>query len=313
MSRVTRYAEGIYGVDANYERPGLVSVYLLRSGGEAAVIESAHNGSLPCLLNALEELGVKREEVRYLCVTHVHLDHAGGAGAYMREFPKATLAVHSRGARHMADPSKLVEGVRAVYGAEETARLYGEVLPVPAERIISPEDGARLEFGAMRLRCIDAPGHAKHHMAFFEETTRSLFAGDAFGISYEWMRGGKKPWLYPTSSPVQFDPSASKNTLRRLADLKPAALLLTHFGAVDGDGADEYCESLISQIDAATALTERENGDKAKIKAGLERLYAEEVCAHGIKELPAPLCETLAIDLELNSQGLACWYAGAGR
>ena len=117
------YGNGIYGVDGHYEIEGMAAVYVLLSEGRAAIIETAHNASLPSLLAALAELGVERESVDYICVTHVHLDHAGGAGSYMREFPRAKLVVHPRGARHMTDPAKLVEGVKAVYGdAETTAR-----------------------------------------------------------------------------------------------------------------------------------------------------------------------------------------------
>ena len=308
MSCVTEYAKGVYGVDANYEGPGLASGFILRSGKETAIIETAHNGSLPYMQRALEELGIKAAEVKFICLTHVHLDHAGGAGSYMRFFPKAKLVVHSRGRRHMADPTKLIEGVRAVYGMEETARLYGEVLPVPEERILSPHDDEVLELGSMRLRVLETPGHAKHHLAFFEETGGTLFAGDAFGVSYSWMRGGSSPWVLPTSSPVQFDPQATRETLARLVALAPKTLLLTHFGALSEKEIPAAGEALSSQTEAAVALTVKEKGKKDKIKEGLIKLYEAEIKAHGITRMPAPLCEALAVDLELNAQGLACWY-----
>ncbi len=320
------YSEGIYGIDAHYEREGMAAVYVLISEGRAAVVETAHNASLPHLLTALAELGVAREAVDYVCVTHVHLDHAGGAGSYMREFPRARLIVHPRGARHLISPAKLIEGVKAVYGDAETERLYGEIVPVPEERVIAPEDGREFRLGAMTLACYDAPGHAKHHMIFFEKSTRSLFAGDAFGISYLWMTGKNGRWAFPSASPVQFDPDAMAATMEKIAALAPERVFLTHFGELTGKaaalqdlqsrqtdspavrGAREHASRLNGQIKKYVAITEAAAGDKAKIKAGLAA-FCEEIAAEEGSRLPAATAEdSLSVDLELNAQGLAFWY-----
>ena len=323
------YGEGIYGIDAHYEREGMAAVYVLLSEGRAAVVETAHNASRPHLLAALAELGVAREAVDYVCVTHVHLDHAGGAGSYMREFPRARLIVHPRGARHLISPAKLIEGVKAVYGDEETERIYGEIIPVPEERVIAPEAEREFRLGAMTLACYDAPGHAKHHMIFFEKSTRALFAGDAFGISYPWMTGKNGRWAFPTASPVQFDPEAMAATTEKIAAFAPERVFLTHFGELTGKpaasrdvqnrqpgapaarGAREHAARLTGQIKKYVAITEAAAGDKAKIKAGLAALYEEIAAAEGSR-LPAATVEaSLPVDLELNAQGLAFWYRQA--
>ncbi|WP_418445836.1 MBL fold metallo-hydrolase [Cloacibacillus evryensis] len=300
------YGNGIYGVDGHYEIEGMAAVYVLLSEGRAAIIETAHNASLPYLLAALAELGVERETVDYICVTHVHLDHAGGAGSYMREFPRAKLVVHPRGARHMTDPAKLVEGVKAVYGDAETERIYGTIIPVPEDRVIAPEEGRELTFGRMTLVCRDAPGHAKHHMIFFEKSTRSLFAGDAFGISYLWMTGKKGRWAFPTASPVQFDPEAMIATTEMITALAPSRIFITHFGELTN--IRENSELLIEGIKKYVGITEAAAGDKTKIKAGLAKLYAEAAKENNTKLPAATIEESLPVDLELNAQGLSFWY-----
>ncbi len=309
---VYSYGNGIYGIDAHYEGEGFVEVYLLRSGGEAAVVETAHNGSLPHVLSALVEIGGAREGFKYICVTHVHLDHAGGAGSYMREFPNAKLVVHPRGARHMIDPSKLVEGVREVYGPEETERLYGEIIPVPAERVIAAQDGEVLEIGAMRLECIDAPGHAKHHMIFFETAGKSLFAGDAFGISYPCMETARGRWAIPTASPVQFDPEAMKATVERIVSLAPETVYLTHFGPVKN--VREVAESLMASVDRHVEIALEARGEREGIESRLKALYRDMIRENGQEDRMAEIERANRWDIELNTQGLACWYAhGRGK
>ncbi|MCD8163798.1 MAG: MBL fold metallo-hydrolase [Synergistaceae bacterium] len=303
------YGRGIYGIDAHYESEGMAAIYLLVSEGRAAIIETAHNASLPHLLADLKDLGVKRENIDYICVTHVHLDHAGGAGSYMREFPQAKLVVHPRGARHMVSPEKLVEGVKAVYGAAETERIYGEIIPVAEERVIAPEDGRELKFGEMTLVCYDATGHAKHHMIFFEKSTRSLFAGDAFGISYRWMKGADGRWAFPTASPVQFDPTAMTATTEKIVALAPEQIFITHFSELTN--VRKNAALLTEGVKKYVEITEAAAGDKTKIKAGLAKLYGEIAEKEGTTLPAATIEESLRVDLELNAQGLSCWYSNS--
>ena len=300
------YKNGIYGIDAHYEIEGGAMVYLLKSGDEAAFVETAHNNSLPYVLAAMDEISVPRESVKYICVTHVHLDHAGGAGAYMREFPNAKLVVHPRGARHMIDPTKLVAGVREVYGPEETTRLYGDVLPIAAERVIEAQDGQTLEIGDMRLECIDSPGHAKHHLVFFEKTTRAIFTGDAFGISYNCMNGAKGRWVFPTTAPVQFDPEAMKATIDRIVELSPSAAYLTHFGKIDN--VTEFAASLKENVDVYVNFALEAHGDPEEIGQRLSSLYRAQIKEYGAEDRMAEIEKANRVDILLNKKGLACWY-----
>ena len=162
------YGNGIIAFDAGYVRPILAAIHMIVDDGRVAFIDTGSNDSLPNVVAALDKLGLGRDAVDYVILTHIHLDHAGGAGALMREFPNAKLVVHPRGSRHMAEPSKLVAGVTAVYGKEYVDTVYGDILPIAAERIIDAHEGLTLQLGSRELLMIDTPGHAKHHICIID-------------------------------------------------------------------------------------------------------------------------------------------------
>src|SRR5512138_3241421 len=161
-------APGVVLVDTGYVRPRLAAAYLVRGRDSAAVVETGAASAVPRILAALAAQGLSPADVSHVVVTHVHLDHAGGAGALLRELPRARLVVHPRGARHLVDPSKLVAGTIEVYGEARFRALYGELVPVPAERVVEAPDGFTVELGGRRLRILDAPGHAKHHFVVWD-------------------------------------------------------------------------------------------------------------------------------------------------
>ncbi|HET7930402.1 MAG TPA: MBL fold metallo-hydrolase, partial [Rhodanobacteraceae bacterium] len=177
-------AHGIHVIDTGFQRPRFDAAYLIVENGRAAFVDCGTMHALPRMLAALAEAGLTAESVDWLILTHVHLDHAGGAGALMACLPNARLVVHPRGARHMIDPSKLWAGATAVYGDEEMRRSYGELLPVPAERVVQAPDGYAVDLAGRSLRCLDTPGHAKHHNAILDERSGCVFSGDTFGLSY---------------------------------------------------------------------------------------------------------------------------------
>src|ERR1700758_2121824 len=179
-----RHPHGITAVDAEYLYPGHAAAHLIVDGGRAAFVDVGTNSSVPYLLAALDELGIARSAVDYVLLTHVHLDHAGGAGRLMRELPGARAVLHPRGAPHMIDPSRLIAGSQAVYGEARFARLYGELIPIPRERVHVAADGERLTLGARTLELIHTPGHAMHHYAVVDAAHAGIFPGDTFGISY---------------------------------------------------------------------------------------------------------------------------------
>src|SRR5215469_11391196 len=162
---IYRHPHGIFAIDAEYLYAGHAAAHLIVDSGRAAFVDVGTNDSVPYLLAALDELGIPRAAVDYVLLTHVHLDHAGGAGRLMRELPGARAVLHPRGAPHMLDPSKLIAGSRAVYGPERFARLYGELLPIPRERMLVTTDGQRVPLGNRTLELIHTPGHALHHQS----------------------------------------------------------------------------------------------------------------------------------------------------
>jgi glyoxylase-like metal-dependent hydrolase (beta-lactamase superfamily II) len=226
------YSQGIYAFDANYVRPQLAAIHLVVDQGRAALVDTGANSALPAALEALRAVGCTPESVDYILLTHIHLDHAGAAGAMMRAFPNARLVVHPRGARHMADPSRLIEGAAAVYGADEVRRLYGEVLPVDATRIIEARHEESLRLGGRELLCLDTPGHAKHHLCFVDGLSGHIFTGDTFGLSYRELDVDGRQFIFPTTTPVQFDPQAMHASIDLLLGYRPEAVYLTHFSQV---------------------------------------------------------------------------------
>src|SRR5512138_730941 len=229
-------APGVILVDTGYVTPDRVAAWIVRGKASAAVVETGHGGAVPRLLAALAAHGLRREDVSHVVVTHVHLDHAGGAGALMRELPRATLVVHPRGARHLVDPTKLAAATAEVYGAEVFARLYGELVPVPAARVVEAPDGFAVDLGERPLRLLDAPGHAKHHLVVHDAVSRGFFTGDAFGLSYRQTDGGPAgPFVFPTTTPTQLDPPAFHRTVARLLAERPERMYLAHFGMLEGD------------------------------------------------------------------------------
>lgn len=298
--------DGIYGTDSFYEREGCTSIYIICNSGRCGIIESAANSSLPHLLSALDELGVDYANVDFLALTHVHLDHAGGAGSYMQKFPNAKLIVHPRGAKHMADPTALIEGVCEVYGKSETERMYGEIIPIDRERIISADDGYVFNIGDKKIITLETPGHAKHHNSYYDESDSVIFSGDAFGVSYSEMQTEKGRWAIPTTSPVQFSPEDMVSSINKMLALNPKKILLTHFGEVSN--ISEAAEELCSTVQEYTKIAEAAQGDFKLIKENVKNLHIELCKKHNIPNPEQYTDSILSTDTELNSQGLSCWY-----
>jgi len=300
--------EGVFAIDTGYVRPRFDAAYLIVEAGRAAFIDCGVNHNLERMLQALDRVGVARDAVDFIVPTHVHLDHAGGAGALMRALPSARLLTHQRGLRHLIDPTQLWAGASAVYGEDEMERSYGRLIAVPAERAAALGDNEVFDLAGRRIQALDTPGHARHHICLWDEKSRSVFTGDTFGISYREFDTARGPWIFPTSSPVQFDPEDMKASVRRLAALQPQRVCLTHFGAL-GD-ADGLAQQLLTLIDATVAIVEplRHAEDRhEKLKAELSGLYLESLAAHGSQLAPERCLDLLAMDIELNAQGIAIW------
>jgi glyoxylase-like metal-dependent hydrolase (beta-lactamase superfamily II) len=298
----------ITAIDTGHVRPFFDASHLVVENSRAAFVDVGTGFSVPGLLAVLEAKGLPPEAVDYVIVTHVHLDHAGGAGEMMRRLPKAHLVVHPRGAQHMIDPSKLWAGASAVFGEEAVRRSYGVPVPVEASRVVEAPEGFTLELGGRPLLFLDTPGHARHHFCVWDEASRSMFTGDTFGLSYRELASARGAFILPTTTPTQFEPEALLASIDRLLAYLPAAMLLTHYSRVTEIG--RLAADLRRQIGELVALGRAEDGkpDRAAcLRKGVEELFLGWVGDHGTPLPRERVRELLAVDVELNAQGLETW------
>ena len=309
------YGNGIVAFDAGYVRPVLAAIHLVIENGRVAFIDTGSNDALPNASAALRKLGLDAAAVDYVILTHIHLDHAGGAGSMMRAFPHARLVVHPRGVRHMIDPSRLIEGATAVYGAEEMSRLYGTVLPIEEARIVVATHDMRVDLAGRKLHILDTPGHARHHICIRDELSGHIFTGDTFGLSYPECNVSGSQFIYPATTPVQFDPDEMHASIDLLMSFKPGAVYLTHFSQVREvtAAAKELHRLIDAYVDIARQHKSAGNSRHQLIRDGLAELMLKELAAIGC-ELPADrILELLQPDIEINAQGLGVWLDSESR
>ncbi len=308
---------GIHIIDTELERPGFAAAYLVVGDGRAAIIDCGTGHAVAPVLAALEQAGLSPDQVDWLVLTHVHLDHAGGAGQLLPHLANARAVVHPRGARHLIDPTQLIASASAVYGEEQMLRHHGRILPVPEDRIVRAGDGHTVPLAGRPLLCLDAPGHARHHIVIHDAAANVFFTGDTFGISYRELDGPAGAFVLPSTSPVQFEPQPLHDSIRRMTGFQPRAMYLTHYGRVDDVPA--RAADLHEQIDAMVTIARRHAGlDDARarheaISAELAQLYLQRAQSQGVPLPREQVAKLLAIDVELNTQGLDVWLQRQAR
>ncbi len=305
---------GVATIDALYIKPGIASLQLIVQNKRAAFIDTGTSHSLANVRAVLRHKGLTDTDVDYVIPTHVHLDHAGGAGTMMQAFPNATLVIHPRGAPHMTDPAKLWSGTVSVYGEKTAKKLYGEVVPIDAGRMVIAEDGTEIDFNGRLLRFLDTPGHARHHFCVHDVAHRVIFAGDTMGISYRMFDGPNGPFVFPTSSPVQFDPAALHKSIDRLANTDPESIFLTHFGRIRY--SSQVVQSLHDQIDAFVAMAQELSCAEDVGQALLRRVsqyLLERAKQHGVPLSDEKITAGLRMDAKLNADGIAIWLARSNK
>jgi glyoxylase-like metal-dependent hydrolase (beta-lactamase superfamily II) len=306
--KLFRHPHGITAVDTEYLHPGHAASHVIQDAGRAAFVDVGTNYSVPHLLDALDVLGIAREAVDYVFLTHVHLDHAGGAGTLIKALPNARAVVHPRGAPHMIEPDKLIAGSKVVYGEERFNKLYGDLVPIPADRVEVAQDGARYRLGGRELETIHTPGHALHHYALVDASHSSIFPGDTFGISYRETDTSRGAFIFPTTTPTQFDPDQLTASIDRMVAYRPEAMYLMHFSRVTD--VPRLAADLKSQIAEYVGFCER-HADAADpyaaIRADMLNLWLARAHAHGVPLSDAQIAELFENDLDLNTQGLVVW------
>ncbi len=309
LPRITDYDYGISTIDAQYHRPGLVAIHLIVEGDTAALVDTGTTFSVPGVIEVLRQKNIATENVAYVFLTHIHLDHAGGAGEFMQHLPNAKLVVHPRGARHMADPTRLIAGATAVYGEAEFGRTYGKICPVDTNRIIEAPDRFHIDLNGRSLLFLDTPGHARHHYCIFDEQSRSFFAGDTFGVSYREFDVNGMEFVFPTTTPVQFDPVAAHASLDRLMSYDPDYVFLTHYGRISH--LPRHVGEMHNLIDAHVAIARKTRDHipdrHAVLVEELGELLLQRLTAHGCKLQQEEIYSLLRMDIDLNALGLESW------
>lgn len=295
-------------IDCDRATPGFACAYLRVAGEECAFVESYTTHAVPTLLAALAARGRRPEDVRYVVVTHAHLDHAGGAGVLMKACPRATLLAHPRAARHLVDPSKLVASATAVYGEERFRAAYGTIEPIPAERVRALDDGATFELGDAALKVLHTAGHANHHFVVHDPAIDTVFTGDTFGLVYPAVQARGR-FALASTSPTNFDAPEARKSIDRVLSLGAKAACLTHFGEVrDLEEVAAQVRAWVDRAERWVDETERSGEDAAAATERLKITWRDAIVADaaarglafGETELAA-----LALDVELNAQGLA--------
>lgn len=295
-------------IDAEYlGHEGFAATYLLQQGDRAAFIETANAPAVPKMLEVLANEGISPAQVDFVIITHVHLDHAGGAASLMQACPNATLLAHPNAAKHAIDPSKLVRSAKGVYGEERFAQMYGTIDPIPASRVRIMDDESLLDWNGRTLRFLHTRGHANHHFCIQDEASGGIFTGDSFGLVYPALQDDGL-FAIPSTSPTDFDAAAAKASLDRIVGTGANTAYLTHFGGVSN--LEGVAKQLHAQLDRYGAIVDEafasdldDAGVEAFCREQVAALFDELLSAH---DLDTPLARRiLATDMDLNGQGVA--------
>ena len=310
VARTTDAGDGIVAIDTLYMRPSADASHLVISDGRGAFVDTGTNYSVPYLLDALEQYDLEPADIDYVFLTHVHLDHAGGAGSLMQQLPNAHCVIHPRGAPHMADPTKLIVGTEGVYGKQKARELYGEIVPIDADRIVEAGDEDRFSFGGREVRALHTEGHARHHYCLHDPHSRGVFTGDSFGISYRELDTEKGEFIFPTTTPPHFEPTEAHKAVDRIMAQDPGKVYLTHYSRVNDVGrlANDMHECLDGFVAIARRHQDREDRREA-IERDLFEYLSERLVAHGYDKGRDAMWSLLQHDMTLNSQGLDAWLS----
>jgi glyoxylase-like metal-dependent hydrolase (beta-lactamase superfamily II) len=298
----------VWAIDTEYARPLQDASHLIVEGGSAAFVDTGANSAVPLLLDALAQRDLDPGDVDYVFLTHVHLDHAGGAGRLMQALPNAKCVLHPRGAPHMADPSKLWAGTESVYGKRRASEIYGVLQPIPESRISVAGDGEAFDLNGRGLTALYTEGHARHHYVLHDPASRGVFTGDSFGVSYRELDTPAGPFIFPSATPIDFDPDAAHAAYDRILGCGPEHVYLTHYSKVGEP--ERLAADLHRGIDAYRRIAlelEHEDQRLASLRDGMFGWFTESLLERGYAGDTEDMWAVLHIDVDLNAQGLDVW------
>ena len=294
-------------IDCNYVFPEIAASFLMKEGENSIFIETNTSKSIPYLLKELENQSLKKENVKYIIITHVHLDHAGGTSELLKHCPNATVLAHPKAAPHIISPERLVKSSQQVYGEEKFLELYGKIEPVPSDRVKTINDGDTLEFGNRKLTFLHTRGHANHHFVIFDSGTNSIFTGDSFGMGYKNLQLGSKPFLFPSTTPTDYNYEEAIKSIDRIIHTNAERAYLTHFGEWNfmKEGALQLKDMLskIEEFRLKLSNSDIEDDDlQNHLSNYLKSILSEEIHSRGLGEKEL---EFLRFDIDINAMGLA--------
>ena len=300
--------DGVFTVDTEYLRPRQDASHLIIEGGRGAFVDTGANDAVPLLLDALQQQDLDAADVDFVFLTHIHLDHAGGAGLLMQHLPNARCVIHPRGAPHMVNPERLIAGTIGVYGEERTRELYGDIVPIDEAHVIVADDEAWFDLNGRAMQALHTEGHARHHYVLNDPSSRGVFTGDNFGISYRECDTENGEFIYPTTTPASFDPVEAHKSVDRIMGCEPEQLYLTHYSRVRDlqrlaadmhAGIDDYVEMALAN------QAETDRGER--IQQAMDDYLSGRLVEHGFKGDRDAIWSLLEIDIVLNAQGLVSW------
>jgi glyoxylase-like metal-dependent hydrolase (beta-lactamase superfamily II) len=302
---VDTVGDGISAIDtAMAGQRQLNAVYLIRAS-EPCLVETGPGADGPVVLEAISRLGLGPDDLAHIVVTHIHMDHAGGAGALLRRFPNATLWVHERGAPHVVDPERLVASTARTYGPERLQALFGDMLPCEPDRVRAVVDGARIDLGDRHLEVVHTPGHASHHVAIHDDDSGAMFTGEAIGSYLQ-----EADCFRPALPPPEVDVQAALESIDRIGARRPTALLTSHFGSVaDPDEAlERSAERIRTWAEAVRSrLEENPDADEDTVVADLRRQAAKEFRLDTGRPFDEERYDVLG-SIRMNAQGLSRYW-----
>ena len=296
----------IQTIDCHYIVNEFAAAYLMIEKEEALFIDNNTNFAIPFLLSALEKNQIKKEQVKYLIITHIHLDHAGATSRLVQEFPNAIVLAHPKASPHVINPKRIIESASMVYGKENFIKMYGDILEVPSERVRSMQDNETIQFGDRKLTFIYTRGHANHHFVILDSKTNSIFTGDSYGISYPWLREGSYPFLFPSTTPTDFNAEEARISIEKILNTGADTAYLTHFDSWRDmkSGRDQ----MLLGIDRMEKIyldlinsNKDDNGLQELAVAKINSFFEEEFSKRNI---PFSVLKKVDGDIEINAQGL---------